>query len=88
MLFRSERDINQLYSFFKLINEDIAKWFKNEIYDKAFDREPEKNKIDNKIEKVYSEGADANGAYCLDASKYGVTNIYEAVKLCKIASEL
>lgn len=83
-----ERDINQLYSFFKLINEDIAIWFKNEIYDKAFHREPENNKIDNKIEKVYSEGADANGAYCLDASKYGATNIYEAVKLCKIASEL
>ena len=83
-----EKDINQLYSFVKLLNEDIIHWFVTEIYEKAFLREAKKSLVEDTTEKTYCEGADAAGAFCLDASKYGVNNIHQAVNLCKIASEL
>lgn len=83
-----ERDINQLYSFAKLIGKDIAAWFEKEIYDVAFRRKPQKDDFVSETEKTYREGADATGAFMLDASKYGADNVFGAVKICKIASGL
>ena len=37
----------------------------------------------NRQEKTYEEGFTADGGVVLDASRYGVTNIYEAVQLFK-----
>lgn len=63
----------------------FQKWYEREILRNAYkfiyvdDRQLEVNKA----QKTYAEGFDVNGGVTLDASRYGVTNIYEAVQLFK-----
>lgn len=63
---------------------DFLKWFDDTVYNsyripQDFSKVKEISK--DKISKVYSEGITDDGGIIVDASKYGVNNIYDATKL-------
>ena len=69
----------------KKISDEFADWYEKEILSRA-----EGVAFCNKEQKAilhttkrYEEGYTANGGVILDASRFGVTNIYEAVQLFK-----
>jgi glycosyltransferase involved in cell wall biosynthesis len=70
--------------------DEFLKWFDEFIYEQAIIP----RKIDNKrIEEIfkrksYKEGITETGGEMLDASKYGVTNVYEASLLFEKITEL
>lgn len=64
--------------------DEFLAWFDETIYKPAIvPRYYVKNDVTEKDKKSYKEGINPNGSLILDASKYGVTNIAEAVKLFK-----
>ena len=68
--------------------EDFLKWFDNAIYNsykipQDFSKIEKKKKNNVKPQKIYQEGVTDDGGMVLDASKYGVQNIYDATKLFK-----
>lgn len=66
-----------------LHGEEFLKWFDDNIYSKALEpRVVDEEKLaELHKKKTYTEGKTELGGMILDASKYGVTNIYEATKL-------
>lgn len=66
-----------------LHGEEFLKWFDDTIYKEALiPRIIDEEKINNvSKKKTYSEGKTELGGIILDASKYDVSNIYEATKL-------
>lgn len=71
-----DRKINEIRFAAMRHGEEFLKWFDENIYSQAFaPRKVEPKKHD---EKMYKTGTDAAGGQTLDASEYGVTNIYEA----------
>ncbi|MBN7573056.1 hypothetical protein C1H57_00375 [Clostridium sp. 2-1] len=60
--------------------DEFLKWFDENIYEKAImPRKIDDEKKDEVVKrKSYKEGPMENGGEVLDASKYGVTNVYEA----------
>lgn len=67
-----------------LHGDEFLKWFDEKIYKKALkpvcvDQKRLDKHLDDK--HSYKEGTDELGGVILDASKYGVTNVYEATKL-------
>ena len=67
-----------------LHGEEFLKWFDEKIYKKALkpvcvDQKRLDKHLDDK--HSYKEGTEELGGVILDASKYGVTNDYEATKL-------
>lgn len=65
--------------------KEFLKWFDENIYNVIMN--PiliDENKVEEQFKrKKYKEGKNEFGGITLDASKYGVTNVYEAVKLFK-----
>nr|WP_284708657.1 glycosyltransferase [Sporomusa sphaeroides] len=75
-----EKKLNQLRYSASLINAEVAEYVEKEICAGAFNpRIIEKSPEDGR--KYYQEGFAANGGLVLDASKFGVSNICEAVEL-------
>ncbi len=75
-----ERKLNMLRYSASLINAEIAEYVEKEICAQAFTpRIIEKSPDDGR--KAYTEGFIDGGGLVLDASKFGVSNIYEAVEL-------
>jgi glycosyltransferase involved in cell wall biosynthesis len=70
--------------------DEFLKWFDEFIYEKAIIP----RKIDNKVieehlkRKTYKEGTTESGGQILDASRYGVTNVYEASLLFEKITQL
>ena len=67
----------------KTISEDFAVWYQQEILVRVegisyINKEILKK---SKSVKAYREGYCSGGGVILDATRYGVTNIYEAMKL-------
>lgn len=60
--------------------DEFLKWFDENIYEKAIipRKIDDKKKEEAVKRKSYKEGPMENGGEVLDASKYGVTNVYEA----------
>ena len=73
-----------------LHGEEFLKWFDETIYQKAFiPREIDEDKLAGiRQKKCYKEGTDSYGGQTLDASKYGVYNVYEASLLFEKISGL
>lgn len=73
------------YESAKKISEYFAKWYEKEILTRidgiAFCDKEQLEKM--RARKCYAEGYSAGGGVTLDASRFGVTNIYEAVQLYK-----
>lgn len=62
--------------------EEFLKWFDETIYNDAVIPKYYRKRPDSDVKKkYYKEGIGMEGELVLDASKYGVTNIVEAVKL-------
>ena len=62
--------------------EEFLAWFDETIYKPAIvPRYYVKKEFSENFEKSYKEGINPDGSLIVDASKYGVTNILEAVKL-------
>lgn len=63
--------------------DEFLKWFDENIYEKAITpRKIDNNRIEELLKrKTYKEGPTATGGEILDASKHGVTNVYEALLL-------
>lgn len=75
-----ERKLNQLRYSASLINAEVVEYVEKEICAQAFvPRIIEKSPDDGR--KGYTEGFIDGGGLVLDASKFGVSNIYEAVEL-------
>ncbi len=78
-----DRKIHEMRYAASKHGEAFLEWFDNSIYEPAlepvlFDEDKGKTRIKD---KVYTEGPLEGGGCTLDASKYGVSNIYEAVHL-------
>ena len=73
-----------------LHGDEFLKWFDETIYQKAFiPREIDEDKLAGiRQKKCYKEGTDSYGGQTLDASKYGVYNVYEASLLFEKISGL
>ena len=73
------------YEKAKGISDELGKWYQHNIMSNM--KELRYISIDelekNKAKKRYKEGFIAPGGVTLDASRYDVTNIYEAVQLFK-----
>lgn len=69
---------------------DFLKWFDENIYDRAVRpcRINEKKSARLRDTKCYAEGTDQFGGRTLDASKYGVKNVYDAAVLFEKLSGL
>ena len=79
--------ISNGYELSKRVSTEFAEWYKKEILVCTertsmlyIDKEGLQS-INNR--KKYVEGYAENGGVTLDASRFGVTNIYEAVQLFK-----
>lgn len=78
-----DRKIHEMRYAAMLHGDEFLQWFDQTIYHKTLIPK----KIDNKkieqvrMQKSYKEGELGNGGMILDASKYQVKNIYDAVKL-------
>lgn len=57
--------------------EEFLKWFDDAVYSQAF-TPIEYPDVEKKQKRTYKVGTDQYGGQTLDASEYGVTNIYEA----------
>lgn len=70
--------------------EDFLAWFDEAIYEPALrPRILDEEKIERRhAQRTYNVGKTETGGLMLDASEYGVTNIYEAVKLFERLSGL
>ena len=70
--------------------EDFLAWFDEAIYEPALrPRIIDEEKIEKRhAQRTYNVGKTETGGLMLDASEYGVTNIYEAVKLFECLSGL
>lgn len=70
--------------------DEFLKWFDETIYNKALiPRQVDTLRLEElKKKKTYQEGKDENGSIILDASKYGVSNVYEAALLFENISML
>lgn len=70
--------------------DQFLKWFDENIYEKAIiPRKIDNKKIEALLKrKTYTEGTIETGGEILDASKYGVTNVYEASLLFEKITEL
>lgn len=70
--------------------EEFLKWFDENIYEKAvIPREIDNKKMEEFLKmKKYKEGTTKAGEVTLDASKYGVTNVYEASLLFEKITKL
>ena len=73
-----------------LHGEEFLKWFDDNIYSKALEpRVVDEEKLaELHKKKTYTEGKTELGGMILDASKYGVTNVYEATKLFEKLTDL
>ena len=60
--------------------EDFLKWF-DETYPIVFVKAEKPDEASGAPRRTYDTGVDQNGALTLDASEYGVENIYDAVQL-------
>ena len=68
-----------------LHGEEFLQWFDSNLYNKLL--EPHKVREVHRVDKSYMEGYNELGGQTLDASKYGVKNIADAVQLfVKLAS--
>ena len=77
-----DRKLNWLRYSASLINEDVAKYVNEQLYAKLIVPRVVVPVSEEKIiQKRYEEGFMHNGGLTLDASKFGVTNVYEAAKL-------
>lgn len=77
---RIDQRLNQLLYSAGLINAETTEYVEKEIFVQASTpRIIEKIQDDGK--KCFQEGFTANGGLVLDASKFGVSNIFEAVQL-------
>lgn len=65
----------------KRVNQELSKWFESSIYKSVVIPRPAKDEHQRQSQKSYKEERNALGGETLDASKYGVHNIAEAVKL-------
>ncbi len=78
-----DRKIHEMRYAASKHGEEFLKWFDEAIYEPAL--EPvliDENKLKKTTgNKTYTEGRMEGGGCTLDASKYGVSNIYEAVHL-------
>ena len=75
-----DKKLNQLRYSAGLINAEVAEYVEKEICAQAFAPRVIKKSSGNG-RKYYQEGFAANGGLVLDASKFGVSNISEAVEL-------
>lgn len=78
-----DRKIHQLRWAAEKQGEEFLKWFDETIYEDALKPAiyDEKRLEEHRQKKTYIEEEDENGAITLDASKYGVKNIYDAAIL-------
>lgn len=78
-----DKNIHYMRYTASLHGEEFLKWFDEAIYKKALiPRIIDEEKVNNASKKkTYSEGKTELGGMILDASKHGVSNIFEAVKL-------
>ncbi|WP_271811987.1 glycosyltransferase family 2 protein [Clostridium beijerinckii] len=70
--------------------DEFLKWFDENIYEKAIIPREIDDKINEEIlkRKTYVEGPIETGGQILDASRYGVTNVYEASLLFEKITKL
>ncbi|WP_026888272.1 glycosyltransferase family 2 protein [Clostridium beijerinckii] len=70
--------------------DEFLKWFDESIYEKAIiPRKIDDKRIEELLKrKTYKEGITESGGEILDASKYGVTNVYEASLLFEELTKL
>lgn len=73
-----------------LHGDDFLKWFDENIYHNAFSprRIDEEKIVRLRDRKCYTEGTNQYGSRTLDASKYGVKNVYDAALLFERLSNL
>jgi len=73
------------YEIVKSISDDYKKWYQNNIMNMLnnISYMPEEYIMARKKEKMFSEGYTIGGGITLDASRYDVENIYDAVNLYK-----
>ena len=79
-----DKNIHYMRYTASLHGEEFLNWFDKSIYEKALkpiliDDKKLNERLNDK--HSYKEGKDELGGITLDASKYGVTNVYEATKL-------
>lgn len=85
-----DRKIHEMRYAASKHGDGFLQWFDEEIYNPAlepyvYDEEVIRN---NSNKKTYTEGKMDNGGWVLDASKKGVSNIYEATVLLEQMTEL
>ena len=78
-----DKNIHYMRYTASLHGEEFLKWFDETIYKEALiPRVIDEERVNNiSKRKTYTEGKTKLGGITLDASKHGVSNIYEAVKL-------
>lgn len=78
-----DKNIHYMRYTASLHGEEFLKWFDDNIYSEALKPRvlDEEKLAELHKKKTYTEGKTELGGMILDASKYGVTNVYEATKL-------
>lgn len=78
-----DRKIHEMRNAAMLHGEDFLSWFDQTIYEPALTpRAIDEEKIaQDQQQRTYTVGVTEAGGMVLDASEYGVSNIYDAVKL-------
>ena len=85
-----ERQIREMHYAALCNGPEFLKWFEETLYILAMRTEECPDTEGTETEdntKTYQSGVTNDGIFFLDASKYGVTNIYEAVLLVEQISK-
>lgn len=82
-----ERDLYQLKAFAAILGQEYIDWFENEIFKQQCNGK-ETKKVNPDNIKIYKEWAKEDGSFHLDASNFGVIDIFGAIKLCEAANPL
>ena len=82
-----ERQLRELRYAAKLQGESFLEWFDKNIFTEGLELEEVQDELGGDA-KNYVQGVAETCHVVLDASRYGVTNIYEAVKLMEKVSGL